>query len=148
MTCSWVRQTLAMFRTRRRNCVRLSVWSLLSEGAEHLGSILDAAEKCSAKVQFWHLCAPRLIGITDLLIRFLRSKNTDGIPPSPIHHCRDSFAPVTSPRWRGLFMDLRFRFNVYSSNAATVATTNFVMPSHSLARGFFAVHIKMCHEQQ
>ena len=104
--------------------------------------------KCSARMQSWHLCAPCLIGITRALIRFLRSKNTGGIPPSPIHYRRDLFAPVTSPRWQGLFMGLRFRFNVYSSNAATVAKTNFVMASHSLARGFFAVHVQLCHEQQ
>ena len=101
---------------------------------------------CSARVQSWHLCAPCLTGITRLLIRFLRSKNTGGIPPPPKHHRRDSFAPVTSPRWQGLFMGLRF--NVYSSNAATVAKTNFVMASHSLARGFFAVQVQLCNEQQ
>ena len=146
MTCSWVRQSLPMFLTRRENCVRLSVWSLLSESAEHLWQRSWCCRKCSARAQSWHLCASCLIGIASVLIRFLRSKNTGGIPPPPIHHRRDSFAPVTSPRWQGLFMGLRF--NVYSSNAATVAKTNFVMASHSLARGFFAVHVRLCQEHQ
>ena len=65
----------------------------------------------------------------------------------PIYR-RKLSAPVTSPRWQGRFMGLRFRFNVYSSNAATVAKTNFVMASHSLALGFFAVHERLCIGQQ
>ena len=103
---------------------------------------------CSTNVQSWHLFASRNTAITSSLIRFLRSKNTGGIPPSPMHHRRDYFAPVTSPWWQGLFVGLRFRFNVNSSNAATVVKTNFVMASHSLARGYFAVHVRLRHKQQ
>ena len=49
-----------MFRTRRRNCVRSSVWSLLSEGAEHLGSKLDAAENAAPKCNLG-ICVHRVL---------------------------------------------------------------------------------------
>ena len=53
-------------------------------------------------MQYWHLYAPREIGITHLLIRFLRSKNTDGIPPQNTAVGTDvPLSPV--PGGRGFF---------------------------------------------
>ena len=100
MTCSWVRQTLPMFRIRRENCVRLSLVTP-ERGCGTPWQYSCWCRKCSARVQSWHLCAPCVIGMKKVSISFLRSKNTGGIPPSPIHNCRDSFALSPVPGGRG-----------------------------------------------
>ena len=64
---------------------------------------------CSARVQSWHLCAPCLTGITRLLIRFLRSKNTGGIPPPPNTTVRTLLPLSPVPGGRGFLWIAVFR---------------------------------------
>ena len=52
---------------------------------------------CAEIAALFGICVHRLIVITRLLIRFLRSKNTGGIPPPPKHH-RRGLPLSTSPR--------------------------------------------------